>query len=216
MRFPANVRVLALVGGAALIPSFPAPAQVAVQFHFGEDDYHRIDSRHPLRGHQYQTMATLAHMLDETAQQLNRDAYRVSRHEGDRSQMRVLASVSDFARRAADFHNRMDGYLTSPWDMRHEVDDLSRRAGAVNQTVVNARLAPQTTDLWAAEIDILSRMHQVLRGAAVEIPPSPVSHRQDRDRWDHRDVDRNGDGIPDDRQGHDHDGDQDHDRPTPR
>jgi hypothetical protein len=161
-------------------------------------------------------MATLAHMLDETGQELNREAYRASRHDRDRSQARVLASVSDFARRAADFHGRMDGYLTSPWDMRREVDDLTRRAGAVNQSIVHARLFPQTTDLWAGEIDILGRMQQVLRGVTVEIPPSPASHRQDRDRWDHGDADRNGDGIPDNQQGRHDDGDRDNDRPTPR
>ncbi|HEY3350191.1 MAG TPA: hypothetical protein VGM13_10480 [Thermoanaerobaculia bacterium] len=198
MRIAARTRVLALIGAAALVPSLPAPAQVSVQFHFGEDDYHRIDGRHPLRGGQYQTMASLAHMLDETAQELNRQAYRAARREGNRSQMRVLASVSDFARRAADFHNRMDGYLNSPWDMRREVDDLTRRAGNVNQSVVNARLFPRTYDLWNSEIDLLNRMQQVLHGVVVEIPPSPVGNREDRDWREHRDL--NNDGIPDDQQ----------------
>jgi hypothetical protein len=212
MRIAAKARVLALVGAAALVPSLPAPAQVSLQFHFGEDDYHRIDARHPLRGRQYQTMASLAHMLDEGAQELNRQAYRAARREGTRSQMRVLASVSDFARRAADFHNRMDGYLTSPWDMRREVDDLTRRARSVNQSVVNARLFPRTYDLWNSEIDVLNRMQQVLRGTVVEIPPSPVSHREDRDWHEHRDFDN--DGVPDDQQ-RDHDGDRDRERPVP-
>lgn len=214
MRIAARTRVLALIGAAALVPSLPAPAQVSVQFHFGEDDYHRIDGRHPLRGGQYQTMASLAHMLDETAQELNRQAYRAARREQSRSQMRVLASVSDFARRTADFHNRMDGYLTSPWDMRREVNDLTRRARNVNQNVVNARLFPRTYDLWNSEIDILDRMQQVLHGTVVELPPSPVSNREDRDWWEHRDL--NDDGIPDDQQ-RDHDRDRDqHNPPTPR
>ena len=197
MRFPANVRVLAWAGCAALIPSLSAPAQVSIQFHYGEDDdYHRIDSRHPLRGRQYQTMGSLAHTLDEIAQDLNRQAYRAAR--GDRSQARLLASVSDFARRASDFHQRMDSYLDSPWDIRREVDDLARRAGGVNRRIVNARLFPGTYDLWASATDVLSRMQQVLRGSDVQIPPSPVRHGGEAyGPWDHRDIDRNGNGVPD-------------------
>lgn len=196
MRFPATMRVLAWAGCAALIPSFSAPAQVSLQFHFGEDDYHRIDSRHPLRGRQYQTMGSLAHTLDEIAQELNRQAYRGPR--GDRSQVSLLASVSDFARRTADFHFRMDSYLDSPWDVRREVDDLAKRARGVNQRIVNARLFPRTYDLWNSAIDVLSRMQQVLRGVDVQVPPSPVRHGGEGNTWaDHRDVDRNGNGVPD-------------------
>lgn len=196
MRFPANMRVLAWVGCAALIPSFSAPAQVSVQFHFGEDDYHRIDSRHPLRGRQYQTIGSLAHTLDEITQELNREAYRGPR--GDRSQVRLLALVSDFARRTADFHFRMDSYLDSPWDVRREVDDLAKRARGVNQRIVNARLFPGTYELWSSAIDVLSRMQQVLRGADVQLPPSPVRHGGEGNAWsDHRDADRNGNGVPD-------------------
>jgi hypothetical protein len=197
MRFPANMRVLAWAGCAALILSFSAPAQVSIQFHYGEDDdYHRIDSRHPLRGRQYQTMGSLAHMLDEIAQDLNREAYRGAR--GDRSQARLLASVSDFARRTSDFHNRMDSYLDSPWDMRREVDDVARRARDVNQRILRARLFPGTYDLWSSAIDVLSRMQQVLRGADVQVPPSPVRHGgEGYGPWDHRDIDRNGNGVPD-------------------
>ncbi|MGE5715382.1 MAG: hypothetical protein ACM369_01935 [Acidobacteriota bacterium] len=196
MRFPATLRILACVGCAMLIPSSSAPAQVAVQFHFGEDDYHRIDSRHPLRGRQYQTMGALAHTLDEIALELNRQAYRSAR--GDRSQVRFLASISDFARRASDFHSRMDSYLDSPWDVRREVDDLSRRASGVNQRIVNARLFPGTYDLWNSAIDVLGRMRQVLRGAEVQIPPSPLRHEGEGSGWwEHRDADRNGNGVPD-------------------
>jgi hypothetical protein len=194
MTFP-KMRVLALVGCAALVPAISAPAQVAVQFHFGEDDYHRIDSRHPLKGRQYQTMAALAHTLDDIAQDLNRQAYRSSR--GDRTQMRLLASVSDFARRTSAFHNRMDGYLDAPWDLRNEVDDVARRARDVNQRIVAARVFPATRDEWASAIDVLGRMQQVIRGADVELPASPVRHGEGRGEWDHRDSDRNGNGVPD-------------------
>lgn len=196
MRFRANMRVLAWVGCAAAIPSFSAPAQVSVQFHFGEDDYHRIDSRHPLRGRQYQTMGSLAHTLDEIAQDLKREAYRGAR--GDRSRVRLLASVSDFARRTADFHHRMDGYLESPWDMRREVDDLAKRARGINRNIVNARLFPHTYDLWGSAIDVLGRMRQVLRGVDVHLPPPYVRHGGDgRGDWYHRDGDRNVNGVPD-------------------
>jgi hypothetical protein len=196
MKFSANVRVLAFVGCAALIPSLAAPAQVSLQFHYGEDDFHRIDSRHPLRGRQYQTMGSLAHTLDEIAQDLNRQAYRAARR--DRSQARILASVSDFARRTADFHFRMDSYLDSPWDIRREVDDLARRARGVNQRILNARLFPRTYDLWNSAIDVLGRMQQVLRGVDVQLPPSPVRHEGEGPGWwNHRDLDRNDNGVPD-------------------
>ena len=196
MRFPSNMRVLAWVGCVGLIASSPAPAQVSLQFHYGEDDFHRIDSRHPLRGRQYQTMGSLAHTLDEIAQELNHQAYRTARR--DAAEYRFLASVSDFARRTADFHYRMDSSLDSPWDVRREVDDLSRRAHNVNQRIVNARLFPRTYDLWNSAIDILSRMQQVLRGTEVEVPPSPVRHEGEGRGWlEHRDTDRNGNGVPD-------------------
>ncbi len=205
MKFHPNVRALTLAACAALFPAAGARAQVSVQFHFGEDEYHRIDSHHPLRGRQYQTMATLAHTLDEVAQDLNREAYRGSR--GDRSQVRLLASVSDFARRTSDFHQRMDGYLDSPWDMRREVDDLAKRARRVNQSVVNARLFPHTYDLWNSAVDVLSRMQQVLRGADVQLPPPYVRRGgEGHGAWDHLDADRNGNGVPDRLEG----------RPSPR
>ncbi len=196
MRLPSNVRVLAWVGCAALIPAFSAPAQVSLQFHFGEDEYHRIDSRHPLRGRQYQTMGALAHTLDEIAQDLQRQAYHAARR--DPSQARVLASISDFARRTSGFHARMDSYLDSPWDVRREVDDLLRRARAVNQRVVGARLFPGTYELWDNATDVLGRMQQVLRGADVEVP-APRVHREGSGypAWEHRDLDRNGNGVPD-------------------
>ncbi len=200
MRFPANVRALTLAGCAALIPSFSAPAQVSLQFHFGEDDYHRIDSRHPLQGRQYQTMGSLAHTLDEIAQDLNREAYRGARaSHGDRSQVRLLASVSDFARRTSDFHQRMDSYLDSPWDIKREVDDVTRRARDVNQRIVRARLFPGTYDLWNSAIDVLGRMQQVLRGTDVQLPPPyvPYGGHGGHGDWDHSERDRNGNGIPD-------------------
>jgi hypothetical protein len=194
MKFPLRLGVLAWAGCAAFVPSVSAPAQVSVQFHFGEDEYHRIDSRRPLRGRQYQTMGSLAHTLDEIAQDLNREAYRGAR--GERSQVRLLASVSDFARRAADFHHRMDSYLDSPWDMRRDVDDMARRARAVNQSIVHARLFPHTYDLWGSAIDVLGRMQQVLGGADVQLPPPYVRRGgEGRGEWEHRDGDRDG-GAP--------------------
>ncbi len=201
MRLEKNALTLVVAGAAALATAVPARAQVSMQFHFGEDDYHRIDSRHPLRGERYQKMATLAHMLDETAQELARQAYWNVRREGDRSHRRLLASLTEFSRRAADFHIRMDGYLEAPWDIRHEVDDLTRRAQYVSGQVQNVRLFPRSYDTWNAEVDILNRMQQLIHGSNVEIPPSPVranngwwEHRNDQGRWDegrdHDDRDR--------------------------
>ena len=196
MRFPATVRALTLVGCAALIPAISAPAQVSLQFHFGEDDYHRIDSRNPLRGRQYQTMAALAHTLDDIAQDLNRSIYRAARR--DRSQVRLLASVSDFARRTADVHNRMDSYLDTPWEVRRDVDELSRRATDINQRLVRGNLFPDTYELWRSVIDVVGRMQQVLRGVDVQLPqPYARLGREGHGEWDHRDSDRNGNGIPD-------------------
>jgi hypothetical protein len=200
MRLQKNAFVLAFAGAAALAVAPPARAQISMQFHFGEDDYHRIDARHPLRGEQYQKMATLAHLLDETAQELSRQAYWNARREGDRSHARLLASVTDFSRRAADFHIRMDGYLDAPWDIRREVDDLTRRAQYLGQQVQNVHLFPRSYDTWNAEVDLLNRMQQLIHGANVEIPPPAVranngwwEHRNDQGVWgDDRDRDRDG------------------------
>src|SRR5262249_39816355 len=134
-------------------------------------------------------------MLDEITQDVNQQAYRVAR--GDYAQARLLASISDFARRASDFHFRMDSYLESPWDVRREVGDLSRRAQNVSHRVTYAPLYPERYGLGNSAVDVLNRMQQVIHGADVEIPPSPVRHDEGLRWWEHRDVDRNGNGIPD-------------------
>jgi hypothetical protein len=170
-----------------------AQAQVSAQFHWGEQDqFHRIDGRRPLEGRRYQTMASLAHYLDEQAQDLNEEAYRAARR-GDRSQRSLLPSISDFARRAHDFHFRMDSTLDSPWDLGKDVADLTQRARKAQQKIVAAHAFESTSDNWHDIKDVLGRMQQLLAGADVEVPEP---HRKGRwldgeDR--HREEYRNGD-----------------------
>jgi hypothetical protein len=160
--------LLALVfGGTSLLGPSTSEAQVSVQFHWGErDQYHRYRGR-PLEGRRYQTMALLAHRLDQAAQDLNEDAYRNARH--DRGEWRSLAGVADFARRAHDFHSRMDSYLESTWDVGRDVSDLQQRA---------LRLGGG----WSYEVDILNRMQETLSGHDVDVPPW---ERRSPDWYDH-------------------------------
>ena len=190
------VFALVLVGGYAVgLRSSEAKAQVTLQFHWGEQDQnHRIDGRRLLEGRRYQTMASLAHYLDDQGQDLNEEAYRTARR-GNWSQRSLLPVISDFAKRAHDFHFRMDSYLDSPWNLSKEVADLTQRARKAEQRTVSAHAFESTHDNWRDINDVLGRMQQLLAGADVEVPNA---HR--RGNWQdgddrHREDYRAGDDV---------------------
>jgi hypothetical protein len=96
---------------------------------------------------------------------------------GSRSERRFLNDIRHVARRAADFHRRMDRYRQSPWDDPREIDLLTDDARRIR----NAHVVEHTWDDWAAVIDVLAQMQ---RSAVAE-------HGRDR----YGDHDGNRDGI---------------------
>jgi hypothetical protein len=158
---------------AATLLSVGVCAQVTVQFHYGTPE-------RPLQGRRYETMRALSHYLDERAQHAYEQA--AATQVSGRRQRQFLQDISEFTRRADHFHDRMDHYLDSPYDLPGEVLALERRAQAVNVRIRDARVFPRTYEDWDAVLDVLNRMKQVLQGSDVEVPPA---HRRD-----FRDYDR--------------------------
>ena len=145
-----------------LLGAAGAGAQVSIQFRYGSPE-------RPLQGRRFETMRALAHYLDERAQSALQQARSTAR--GGR-QRRFLNDISEFARRADHFHERMDNYLDSPYDLPGEVLALERRAQAVSVRLRDARVYPQTYDDWDAVLDVLNRMKQLLAGYDVQVPPA--------------------------------------------
>ena len=168
-----NLKILAALsfGIASVFCIGPgsASAQVSVQFQYGT-------RTRPLQGRRFETMRALAHYLDERAQQVLSDA-SATQYRGSR-QRRYFSDISEFARRANHFHERMDHYLDSPYDLPGEVLALERRAQAVNARIRDARVFRRTYADWDGVLDVLNRMKQVLAGYDVQVPPA---HRALRD-----------------------------------
>jgi hypothetical protein len=157
-------RALFLAGGLVLVSGMAAPpagAQVRVQFRFGTPD-------RPLEGRRYQTMRALSHTLDQQAWEASNTANEmVSYSPRTRN---LVASIDDFAQRAADFHDRMDHYQTRPWDLPSEVTQLDNAARRVNRDMRRSRTWAPVYDQWNDVIVALDRMKQVLAGNEVVVP----------------------------------------------
>jgi hypothetical protein len=158
-------RALLLAGGLVLAVGTavaPAEAQVRVQFRFGTPD-------RPLVGRQFQTMRALAHYLDEEAWEASNQANELVAYS-PRTRA-VVASINDFAQRAADFHERIDAYQTRPWDLPREVTALDDAARRANYTMRRSRSWSPVYSQWNNVVDALNRMKQVLAGSEVTVPP---------------------------------------------
>ena len=169
MRHDIRSLVAAFAVSAAVLGASPriARGQVTVQFRYGNRE-------RPLEGRRFETMRALAHYLDERAQQVLSEASATGAR-GSR-QRRFLHDISEFARRASHFHERMDNYLDSPYDLPGEVLALERRAQAVSIRIRDARVFPGTYRDWDAVLDVFNRMKSVLAGEEVQVPPA---HRRD-------------------------------------
>jgi len=131
---------------------------------YGGGLHGRYDERdRPLMGRRYETMRSLAHDLDERAEHAANQARGEARHRG-RNARRFLDDMNHFARRADDFHERMDRYRDSPWDVANEVAHLDRDARDVNRAIRDARVFERTYDDWDAVLDVLNRMNRVMAG----------------------------------------------------
>jgi hypothetical protein len=159
--------VLLLVGGA----TFAGANDVAIQVRLGTREQ-------PLTGRRYQTMRALAHYLDERAQNAADQARSTGSYANWRywNERRFLVSIRRFAGKAHDFHQRMDGYETRPWDLPGEVQQLQSDAQTVNNRIRHARAFQDTWQSWDAVLDVIGRMDRVLAGYEVSVPPA---HRPD-------------------------------------
>jgi hypothetical protein len=109
----------------------------------------------------YERMRGLAHALDDRARHAARQAIGGA-HHGGRAERRFLDDITHFARRAADFHRRMDRYRQAPWDVPREVDHLTDDARQVGRRIRSAHAFEHTWDDWAAVIDVLVQMQRTV------------------------------------------------------
>ena len=114
-----------------------------------------------LDGRTYDRMRELAHRLDEQAQHAADQAVEGA-HHGGRSERRFLNTITHFARQAADFHERMDRYRESPWDVPGEVDHLIQDARRVNGRIHDAHVFEHTWDDWDNVVDVLDQMQRLV------------------------------------------------------
>lgn len=170
------------IGCLSVLPlgvAVPAGADVAVKMQYGTQ-------QRPFERRQFQTMRALAHHLDERAQHASEQATA----EGQRGRgQRYVNSVTEFAQRASDFHQRMDNYEARPWEVPREVQQLNEQARIVSNRLRRNRIFRGTWHDWDGVLDVLALMNRVMAGENVRVPPP---HRlgwgdQDRDYdpWRH-------------------------------
>jgi broad specificity phosphatase PhoE len=132
------------------------------------------------RGRRYQTMRALAHELDERAERAF-DRARESAY-GGKDERRFRDSSERFARRAAAFHERVDRYEGSRWDVPSEVRHLNEDARDVGRRIRDARVSRRAYDDWDGVLDTLGRMNRLVEGNEWTAAPPDRDHwRGDRD-----------------------------------
>jgi hypothetical protein len=139
----------------------PASAQISIQF--GRGDRH-------LEGQRFTAMRQLAHYLDEAAQKAAQGAGDTPQERNGAMQRRFLWAINDFARQARSFHERLDRYQNSPWDVADEVAHLDQRARQVSGQIRGARAFPETYQDWAEAVNALDLMKRSLAGQNVVMP----------------------------------------------
>lgn len=121
-------------------------------------DKHRTQDR--LEGRSYDKMRELAHALDKKARHAADQAIE-NAHHGDRRERRFVDAVTHFARQTGDFHERMDRYRESPWDVPDEIDHLIKDARRVSSEIRKAHVFEHTWDDWDEVVDVLVQMQRV-------------------------------------------------------
>src|ERR1043165_9434445 len=107
------VRTGTAVAGAVLLAlTAAAPAFADIHIRFGTRE-------RPLEGRRYETMRALPHDLDERAE-CAAEAASGNARRGDRADRRFADSVIRFSKQARSFHERMDRFVDSPWDVPNE------------------------------------------------------------------------------------------------
>ena len=150
-------------GLGALLLAGPADLTAqGITIRFGRDK--------PLEGQRFTTMRGLAHRLDEAAQKAAFGAGDTQEERNGRMQQRFLWAINDFARQARSFHERLDRYQNTPWDVADEVNALGQRARQVSSQLRGARAFPETYDDWAYAVNTLNLMNRSLAGENVPMP----------------------------------------------
>jgi hypothetical protein len=134
------------------------------------------------RGRRYQTMRALSHELHERAERVFDEARESARH-GGKDEKRFRDSSERFARRTAAFHERMDRYEDSRWDVPSEVRHLNEDARDVGRRIRDTRVSRRAYDDWDGVLDTLGRMSRLVEGDEWAAAP-------DRDHWRHDRDDR--------------------------
>lgn len=113
----------------------------------------------------YERMRQLAHDLDGQAEHASQQANQGGGfYRNDRTLRR---SVATFARRASDFHSRMDTYRTAPWQLDDELRGLLRDARAVQSRIQRSRNTDDHTAAdWSKTVEVLNEMIRVYQSDA--------------------------------------------------
>jgi hypothetical protein len=75
-----------------------------------------------------------------------------------------LKSIREFARRAGDFHRRLESYQVDPSDLDEELASLLKRARNVQYRIRRARFAdPHTREDWGQTVELVNDMLQIYR-----------------------------------------------------
>lgn len=141
----------------------------------------------------YQRMRQYADNLDERAQHANQKAQdnQSGRYGRD---PKFLKSISHFAKRTNEFHDRMDEYRTRPWNVDEELQHILRDARNVQERLRRARFADShTRQDWDRVVALLNRMIQEYQsGLAYGNSPNRRDPNVNRDNSHHRDDDHDG------------------------
>jgi len=166
---PFATKTLGLIGtvaaGVLLGASLPASS--------AEGPYGTRDR--PLEGQRYETLRALASRLDQTTRgALEGAADEARRGASSSEEDRFLSSIRAFARGAESFHQMVDAYRTSAFEVPAQVDALTTQARQVNDRIRAARALENSYADWDAILDVLERMRLLLAGRDVGVPAAHV------------------------------------------
>ena len=106
----------------------------------------------------YEEMRRLAHDLDSQAQHANDQAQHRGTWQYQRDRT-FLRAISNFSRRAAQFHARMDKYQTQPWQVDDELRALLQDARAVQVRISRSgHRDDHMAEDWNATVNLLNQM----------------------------------------------------------
>lgn len=141
----------AVLSGALVFTLFAVPAQA--QYARGR----------ALSQPTYQRLRQLSDELTELATHAAIQAERDQAGQRTRD-TKFLKSIREFARRAGDFHRRLESYQVDPSDLDEELASLLKRARNVQYRIRRARFAdPHTREDWGQTVELVNDMLQIYR-----------------------------------------------------